>query len=91
MDEPTSSLSQAETVRLFEVIRDLRERGVSVIYISHRLSEVEELSDRAVVLRDGRNAGELSRAEISHDSLVSLMVGRDISQFYAASLMKWAT
>lgn len=83
MDEPTSSLSQAESERLFEVIRDLKQRGVSVIYISHRLGEVRELSDRAVVLRDGRNAGELQRDEISHDALVRLMVGREISQFYA--------
>ncbi len=82
MDEPTSSLSQHETEQLFKVIKDLRSKGVSVIYISHRLSEVKELADRVVVLRDGRNAGELSRDEISHDRMVKLMVGRDLSQFY---------
>jgi ribose transport system ATP-binding protein len=83
MDEPTSSLSQHETERLFEVVKDLRTRGVSVIYISHRLGEVQELADRVTVFRDGENAGELKREEISHDRMVQLMVGRDISQFYA--------
>ncbi len=83
MDEPTSSLSQGEAERLFEVIRDLRSRGVSLIYISHRLGEVQELADRVCVLRDGENAGELSRDEITHDAMVRLMVGRDVSQFYA--------
>ncbi len=82
MDEPTSSLSQKETESLFAVIRDLRERGVSIIYISHRLGEVKALADRVTVLRDGENAGELARDEISHDRMVSLMVGRDLSQFY---------
>lgn len=82
MDEPTSSLSTRETERLFGVVNDLRDSGVSVIYISHRLGEVKELADRAVVLRDGENAGELKRNEISHESLVKLMVGRDLSQFY---------
>jgi len=57
MDEPTSSLTLTETGRLIEVVRDLRSEGVSVIYISHRLGEVEALADRVVALRDGRNAG----------------------------------
>jgi ribose transport system ATP-binding protein len=83
MDEPTSSLSQQETERLFEVVKDLRSVGVSVIYISHRLGEVIALADRVVVLRDGENAGELERGGITHDAMVSLMVGRDLSQFYA--------
>lgn len=82
MDEPTSSLSQKETENLFKVIKDLRERGVSIIYISHRLGEVKELADRVTVLRDGENAGDLDREEIDHDRMVSLMVGRDLSQFY---------
>lgn len=82
MDEPTSSLSQHETENLFRVIRDLRQQGVSIVYISHRLGEVKELADRVTVLRDGQNAGELKREEISHESMVRLMVGRDLSQFY---------
>ncbi|MDG2206449.1 MAG: sugar ABC transporter ATP-binding protein [Pirellulales bacterium] len=83
MDEPTSSLSQHETERLMEVVKDLRSRGVSIIYISHRLGEVKELADRVTVFRDGKNAGDLQRDEINHDRMVRLMVGRDISQFYA--------
>ena len=83
MDEPTSSLSQKETQSLFEVVDDLRDRGVSVIYISHRLREVIRLADHVTVLRDGENAGELIKDQINHSSMVSLMVGRDISQFYS--------
>jgi ribose transport system ATP-binding protein len=82
MDEPTSSLTLKETDRLLELIGELRQSGVSVIYISHRLGEVERCADRVVVLRDGRNAGELSRAEISHDRIVGLMIGRTITNFY---------
>jgi len=83
MDEPTSSLSSHEAARLFEVVKDLRSKGVCIVYISHRLGEVKELADRVVVLRDGRNAGGLARDEITHDAMVRLMVGRDLSQFYA--------
>ncbi|MEP0766226.1 MAG: sugar ABC transporter ATP-binding protein [Fimbriimonadia bacterium] len=82
MDEPTSSLTETETERLFAVIADLRGQGVSVIYISHRLREVTRVADRVVVLRDGRNAGELTGTDITHENMVRLMVGRDISQFY---------
>jgi len=82
MDEPTSSLSDRETEYLFRVVKDLRDQGVSIVYISHRLGEVMELADRVVVLRDGKNAGDLGQGDISHDNMVSLMVGRDISEFY---------
>lgn len=82
MDEPTSSLSARETENLFSVIRQLRGRGVSIIYISHRLGEVKSIADRVVVMRDGEIAGELSRANIDHASMVQLMVGRELSQFY---------
>jgi ribose transport system ATP-binding protein len=88
MDEPTSSLSQTESEVLFSVIKDLRSRGVSIIYISHRLGEAKELADRVTVLRDGENAGELGREEISHNTMVKLMVGRDISQFYPRTIHK---
>ena len=83
MDEPTSSLSAGEVERLFAVVKDLKARGVSVIYISHRLGEVIELADRVTVLRDGENAGELERESITHEAMVQLMVGRDVSKFYA--------
>jgi ribose transport system ATP-binding protein len=82
MDEPTSSLSGRETERLFEVVKDLRKRGVSIIYISHRLGEVIELADRVTVLRDGKNAGDLAKEEITHDNMVRLMVGRDVSKIF---------
>jgi ribose transport system ATP-binding protein len=90
MDEPTSSLTPAETERLFQVIAELKRSGVAVIYISHRLAEVERIADRVVVLRDGRNAGELFREglsgnaeqRISHANMVRLMVGRELSQFF---------
>ncbi len=83
MDEPTSSLSQHESEQLFQVIRQLRDQGVAIIYISHRLGEVRELADRVTVLRDGENAGRLECEEIEHDRMVQLMVGREIGQFYA--------
>ncbi len=82
MDEPTSSLTQRETETLYDVIAALKAAGVSVLYISHRLAEVKQCADRVVVLRDGRNAGELAKADITHDNLVRLMVGRDLKQFY---------
>ncbi|MDF2439111.1 MAG: ribose transport system ATP-binding protein, partial [Abditibacteriota bacterium] len=78
MDEPTSSLTLSETQRLLDVARDLRSQGVSIIYISHRLGEIEAMCDRVVALRDGANAGGLTREEISHDRMVRLMVGREL-------------
>jgi ribose transport system ATP-binding protein len=85
MDEPTSSLTLSETDRLLRLVRELSEQQVSIIYISHRLGEVEHCADRVVVLRDGRNAGELPKADIGHDRIVNLMVGRDIKSFYVES------
>jgi ribose transport system ATP-binding protein len=82
MDEPTSSLTQKETDRLYEVIDDLKRAGVAVVYISHRLGEVKRVADRVAVLRDGKNSGELAREQINHDAMVRLMVGRDLRQFY---------
>ena len=80
MDEPTSSLTLQETDRLLAVIKELRAEGISVIYISHRLGEITQIADRVVALRDGANAGELTGAEITHDRMVSLMVGRDLKR-----------
>jgi ribose transport system ATP-binding protein len=85
MDEPSSSLSLAESERLFALVGELAAGGTSVVYISHRLGEVERLADRALVLRDGSVAGELERDEIEHDRLVRLMVGRDVSRFFSRS------
>ena len=82
MDEPTSSLTLTEVRRLIEIVRDLKASGVSIVYISHRLHEVQEIADRAVVLRDGRNAGELPRSEIDHDRMVRMMVGRELKDLF---------
>lgn len=88
MDEPTSSLTESETQTLIRVIRQLRDEGVGVLFVSHRLGEVQQLADRVVVLRDGKNAGELTAKKCTHDRMVQLMVGRDISQFYQKKNIK---
>ncbi len=82
MDEPTSSLTMTETERLMTVIAELKQQGVSVIFISHRLHEVEACADRVVVLRDGHLVGALGRAEIAHDKMIRLMIGRDLKSIY---------
>lgn len=78
LDEPTSSLTPGEAKNLFRLVRDLKADGVGIIYISHRLDEIIELADRVTVLRDGRNAGELTKSEITEPTMVRLMVGRDL-------------
>jgi ribose transport system ATP-binding protein len=82
LDEPTSSLTADETSRLLTAVRELANQGVSIIYISHRLGEISRVADRVVALRDGRNAGELPRQQITHDNMVRLMIGRDLRSFY---------
>jgi len=82
MDEPTSSLTLAETEYLMRIIADLKASGVGIIFISHRLNEVERCADRVVVLRDGRLAGELDKARIGHDAMIRLMIGRDLKSLY---------
>jgi inositol transport system ATP-binding protein len=83
MDEPTSSLTDKETERLFRVIRELKARGTSVVFISHKLAEVFQITDRIEVLRDGKNAGALDPRQGTVDQLISLMVGRDLGSFAA--------
>ncbi len=85
MDEPTSSLTLSETNRLLDLVCELSDQGVSIIYISHRLGELDRCADRVVVLRDGKNAGQLPHEEATHDKLISLMVGREIKSFYVKS------
>jgi ribose transport system ATP-binding protein len=82
MDEPTAALSDRETEHLFEVIRKLRADGIAIIYISHRMEEIYALADRISVLRDGQYIGSLTRAEISPQRLVQMMVGRSMQNFY---------
>jgi ribose transport system ATP-binding protein len=82
MDEPTTALSNRETDRLFDLIKRLRDEGIAIIYISHRMGEVYELSDRVSVLRDGTYVGTLDRSELSAEKLVKMMVGRPLQNLF---------
>ena len=82
MDEPTSSLTAGESEHLFGIIRQLRADGIGIVYISHRMEEVLTLSDRITIMRDGGYVGDLLRAEATHDKIVAMMVGRDLSGQY---------
>jgi ribose transport system ATP-binding protein len=82
MDEPTSSLTAGESEHLFKIIRQLRAEGIGIVYISHRMEEVLELSDRITVLRDGRYVGDIERKDATHDKIVAMMVGRELSGQY---------
>jgi ribose transport system ATP-binding protein len=79
MDEPTSSLTAGESAHLFKIIAQLKSEGIAIIYISHRMEEVLNLSDRITVMRDGKYIGDLTRAEATHDKIVSMMVGRALT------------
>ncbi len=78
MDEPTSSLTTGETETLHAVVKDLRGKGVGIVYVSHRMEQVKSVADRVVVFRDGQNAGYLAKGEITTEAMVKLMVGRDV-------------
>lgn len=80
MDEPTSALTETESARLDRVIADLRKKGVTIVYISHKLDEIFRLSDRVAVLRDGRNVGVFPTAGLTSEKLAHQMVGREFSQ-----------
>ena len=82
LDEPTSSLSQAEIRKFFTIIKKLKEQGVSFIFISHRLEEVFELADKIIVLKDGEKVAELNTEETNEKEVIRLMVGREYSDFY---------
>ncbi len=77
-DEPTASLTDAEKVVLFDIVRDLKARGVGIVYISHRMEEIFTISDRITVLRDGRYRGTLDTAETDEDQVTRLMIGRSL-------------
>jgi ABC-type sugar transport system ATPase subunit len=82
MDEPTSSLTDKEITILFKIMKELKSQGISIIFISHKLDEVLEITDRIVVLRDGHNAGETTTDETNKDKLIQMMVGRELNHFY---------
>jgi len=82
MDEPTSALTDRETDVLFRVMRSLKTQGVSIVFISHRLEEIFQVSDRVTVLRDGRRIGTAPTAELDEDRVVRMMVGRELGELY---------
>ncbi len=79
MDEPTSAISDHEVELLFSIIKELRTKGVAIVYISHKINELFEIADSFEVLRDGKNAGSGEMKKTSHDDLIQMMVGRDIT------------
>ncbi len=85
MDEPTASLSAHEAEQLFKLARSLRDQGVSILYISHRMEEVFEIADRVTVFRDGRHISTLPRNEVTKEKAIREMVGRKIEDFFAKS------
>jgi ribose transport system ATP-binding protein len=85
LDEPTSSLSHDDVQRLFGLIGRLKAQGLGIVYISHFIEEVQAVSDRVVVLRDGKNVGGGATAEISAEAIVQLMVGREVDELYPRS------
>lgn len=88
MDEPTASLSSHESELLFKIIHQLREKGVSIIYISHRLEEVFSLADRITVLRDGKLEGVIEKKDIVPSEIIKRMIGKEISEATASRAMK---
>ncbi|MDM5329992.1 sugar ABC transporter ATP-binding protein [Neobacillus sp. CF12] len=82
MDEPTSSLTEKEVEFLFKTIRNLKKQGVGMVYISHRMNELFEITDRITVMRDGTYIGTVKTKETTNDKLISMMVGRDLTNYY---------
>lgn len=81
MDEPTSALSSREVEALFALMRRLKDKGVAVVFVSHRLDEVRQIVDRVVIMRDGRRVGALPIAEATEEKIIRMMVGRDVGLF----------
>lgn len=88
MDEPTSSISDKEVGFLFETIRTLTKKGVGIIYISHKMSELEEICDRVTVMRDGLTVGTRVVKETTKDELIALMVGRELTNYYTRDYLE---
>ena len=82
MDEPTAALPEADVLRLFAIVRNLRARGVGVVYISHRMAEIFALADRVTVLRDGEYVATKAVAETTEPELIAMMVGRTIDHLF---------
>ncbi len=88
MDEPTSALNATDAERLFEIVAHLKERGCAILYVTHRMEEVERLADRITVLRDGRVAGTALASELPIAKMIEWMVGREVSQQFPARVRK---
>lgn len=88
MDEPTSSISEKEVENLFNIMRDLTSHGVGIIYISHKMSELQEICDRVTVMRDGEYVGTKVVKETSRDDLISMMVGRQLTSYYERDFLE---
>ncbi|MGW1443512.1 xylose ABC transporter ATP-binding protein [Serratia rhizosphaerae] len=82
LDEPTASLTESETATLLTIVRDLRDRGIACIYISHKLNEVKAISDLICVIRDGRHIGTRPAADMSEEEIIAMMVGRELTELY---------
>ncbi|MBD5552134.1 MAG: sugar ABC transporter ATP-binding protein [Lachnospiraceae bacterium] len=85
MDEPTAAVSNKEVEKIFQLVRDLKRKGVTIVYISHRMDEIFEIADRITVLRDGANAGTVDAKNIGQEELVKMMVGYSLDKYYAKS------
>lgn len=86
MDEPTSAISDKEVTTLFSIIRDLKNKGVAIIYISHKMDEIYEIADTITVLRDGQYIGTQNVTDLDRKALIAMMVGREIETLYPESL-----
>ena len=84
LDEPTTSLSSEDVSQLFSVVRRLKERGTSVIFVTHKLAEILELTDRVTILRDGKNISTLEKSEFETGRIIRDMIGRDLKNMYPA-------
>lgn len=82
MDEPTSSISDKEVENLFKIMRDLTQKGVGIVYISHKMSELDAICDRVTVMRDGEYVGTKNVKETAKDELIAMMVGRTLTNYY---------
>src|SRR6185436_11635417 len=85
LDEPTTSITEKETRALFDILSKLKQQGVSMLYISHRLDEIFRISDRVSVLKDGRSQGTFVASEITKEQLITKMVGREIKALRTGS------
>ena len=88
MDEPTSSISDKEVAFLFKTMRDLTAKGVGIIYISHKMSELEEICDRVTIMRDGQYVGTKVVKETTKDDLIAMMVGRELTNYYTRDYLE---